>query len=175
MAYIAATEREPADDDVDLPDPPGPGLPGRARVRDHQGNRNPDRPRLGPQHRGAVPRAPAHGKRGADRGVPAPARRGGCPPAPLLPAHPPRPRSRQGRVRAAGPPRGRSAAEEAASRQGRRMRLTERLLRAVLRLAPRAFTDRYRDELLDTHRAPAHRAAPGGPTAPLRPGRRAPP
>ena len=48
------------------------------------------------------------------------------------------------------------------------MRLTERLLRAVLRLAPRAFTDRYRDELLDTHRARAHRAAADGPMAAMR-------
>ncbi|HLB37308.1 MAG TPA: ABC transporter permease [Gemmatimonadales bacterium] len=45
------------------------------------------------------------------------------------------------------------------------MRLTERLLRAVLRLAPGSFRDRYTDEFLDTHRARVDRAASRGPLA----------
>lgn len=43
------------------------------------------------------------------------------------------------------------------------MRLTEKLLRAVLRLAPRTFTDRYEAEFLDTHRARVDGAATRGP------------
>jgi len=48
------------------------------------------------------------------------------------------------------------------------VRLTEWLLGAVLRLAPRWFTDRYGDEFLDTHRARADQAARSGPVAAAR-------